>query len=205
LRVTSTGAVVAEHQPRRLESPVLPGSVAKVVTALAALEQGRDTLRVVCPRRLTVEGRQLDCVHPARPEPFTLADALAHSCNTYFTRLAATLDVTAGQRPAEPLRAPVATASVHPALLAVGLDGPKAPAATWRRVLLRAVSDDGVPVAHRRLVSSGLRDAARSGTASALADGWHDTLAKTGSSLGGNGAEGLVVAWRPDEDLDLVV
>ncbi len=205
LRVTSTGAVVAEHLPERLASPILPGSVAKVVTALAALDQGRDGLRVACPRRLTIQGRQLDCVHPPRAEPFTLADALAHSCNTYFTRLADTLDFTAWQRLAERLGVPAATRAVHPSLLAIGLEGPMAPATTWRRVLLRAVADDRVPPAHRRLLASGLRNAARVGTADVLASDWHDTLAKTGSAVGTAGPDGLIVAWRPDEDLDLVV
>src|SRR5690606_35421957 len=41
--------------------------------------------------------------------------------------------------------------------------------------------------------------------ADVLASAWHDTLAKTGTTLEANGPQGLVVAWRPEEDLDLVV
>src|SRR5690606_731482 len=106
LRQTSTGRVLAQHQREHLETRILPGSVAKVVTALAALEQGHADLRVRCPRRLTLHGRVLDCVHPAHATPFTLAEALAHSCNTYFTRLGARLDRGAWQRLAGRLGVP---------------------------------------------------------------------------------------------------
>ena len=142
LRETSTGRILAQHQAAHLDTPVLPGSIAKVVTALAALEQGEADLRVQCPRRLTLHGRVLDCVHPARAAPFTLAEALAHSCNTYFTRLGARLERGAWQRLAARLGVPAFDeATTPPALVAIGLEGPTAPTAAWQRVVVRALSE----------------------------------------------------------------
>ena len=205
LRETSTGRVLATHQPAHLDADLWPGSLAKVVTALAALEQGEAHLRVACPRRLAMHGRELDCVHPASALPFTLADALAHSCNTYFVRLAARLDVAAWQALATRLGVPAASGAAPPELVALGLDGPRASAETWRRVLLRALDADTVPAAHRHLVRAALRRAATEGTGVATREAWVDTLVKTGTTMAGTGSEGLAVAVRPDIDRDVVV
>lgn len=206
LRETSTGRIVAQHQPQHLETRILPGSIAKVVTALAALEQEQAGLQVRCPRRLTLHGRVLDCVHPAHATPFTLAEALAYSCNTYFTRLGARLDRGAWQRLAIRLGVPaVDDATVPPELMAIGLEGPTASAIAWQRVVARALSHPSIPLAHRRVVADGLRAAAREGTASALFDDWRDTLAKTGTLTADGRSEGLAIVVRPDENLDLAV
>lgn len=205
LRHTSTGQIIAEHQPEHLEARILPGSLAKVVTALAALDQGQADLRVVCPRRLTLQGRALDCVHPAQAAPFTLTAALAHSCNTFFTRLGARLDRAAWERLAVRLGVPAFGAPAPPELMAIGLAGPTASASAWRKVIVRVLSDASIPAAHRRVVRDALRAAARAGTASALDDGWSDTLAKTGTLVDAGRSEGVAVIVRPDEDLDLVV
>lgn len=205
LRQTSTGQIIAQHQPEHLETRILPGSLAKVITALAALDQGRADLRVVCPRRLTLHGRALDCVHPAQAAPFTLTAALAHSCNTFFTRLGARLDRAAWERLAVRLGVPAFGAPAPPELMAIGLAGPAASAAVWRQVMVRALSEASIPLAHRRVVRDGLRAAARAGTAASLDDGWADTLAKTGTLVDAGRSEGVAVVVRPDEDLDLVV
>ncbi len=207
LRRTSSGEVLASHASAHLDTDVLPGSVAKVVTALAALEQGQGDLQMVCPRRLSLHGRTLDCVHPARARPFGLEDALAHSCNAYFARLGAGLDVGRWQRLATRLGVPVgaSTAPVPPALMALGLEGPTASAETWRRVVLRALTTEDIYLAHRRRVRQGLARAVTDGTAAALADDWTETLAKTGTVAEAQGSEGLAVVLRPDDDLDLVV
>lgn len=205
LRRTSTGEVLADHQAPRLREPILPGSVAKVVTALAALEQGRGNERVICATRLTLHDRTLDCAHAPRAEPFGLADALAHSCNTFFTHIGATLDVAAWQRLAARLGVPPPSAADRPALVAIGLEGPRLSAEAWQAVVQRALTDRRVPVSHRRVLREGLRGAATVGTAAILADPWVDTLTKTGTSVDGGGAEGLAVVLRPDADVDLVV
>lgn len=205
LRRISTGEVLADHQAPRLREPILPGSVAKVVTALAALEQGRGDERVICATRLTLHDRTLDCAHPPRAEPFGLADALAQSCNTFFTRLGATLDIGAWQRLAARLGVPPPSAADRPALMAIGLEGPRLSAESWQGVVQRALTDSRVPAAHRRVLREGLRGASTAGTAAALADPWNDTLAKTGTSVDAGGADGLAVVLRPDADLDMVV
>lgn len=207
LRRTSSGETLASHAAVQLETHVLPGSLAKVVTALAALEQGQGDLQVICSRRLSVDGRTLDCAHPARAASFGLEDALAHSCNTFFARLGARLDQSAWQRLATRLGVPVAAGGrdARPELVAVGLDGAMASAETWRRVILRALTSDDIDAGHRRRVRQGLARAVVEGTAVALADDWTNTLAKTGTSVGPQGSEGLAVVVRPDDDLDLVV
>jgi SpoIID/LytB domain protein len=55
------------------------------------------------------------------------------------------------------------------------------------------------------VVAAGLRAAAATGSAAVLADGWADTLAKTGTVQTPSGSQGLVVARRPEADLDILV
>lgn len=205
LRRTSTNEVLAEHQPAHLETRVLPGSVAKVVTTLAALEQGQGDLLVHCPLRLTRHGRALDCVHAPRAAPFTLVEALAHSCNTYFAQLGDRLDVAAWQRLATRLGVPASEGDVPPDLVALGLEGPTASSTVWQRVVARARTDVSIPVEHRRLLDAGLRLAVREGTAVDVADAWTQTLAKTGTVVARGASEGLAIVLRPEDDLDLVV
>lgn len=205
LRQTSTGRTVAQHQPEHLDTRMLPGSLAKVITALAALDQGHAEVRLVCPRRLTLHGRVLDCMHPAQAAPFTLRSALAQSCNTFFTRLGARLDRTAWARLATRLGVPAFDMAAPPGLMAVGLAGPSASASAWRQVMVRALSDVSIPLSHRGVVRDGLRAAVRAGTAASLDDRWTDTLAKTGTLVDAGRSEGVAVIVRPDEDLDLVV
>jgi stage II sporulation protein D len=66
-----------------------PGSAIKPFTALAL---GEITLRLPCPRDLTVAGRNLRCSHPRLSGPVDLAAALAYSCNHYFVRASSRLD-----------------------------------------------------------------------------------------------------------------
>jgi stage II sporulation protein D len=96
-------------------------------------------------------------------------------------------------------------ATVRSELLAIGLEGPMASATAWQRIIVRALSDPAIPVAHRHLVAEGLRSATREGTADVLHDAGTDTLAKTGTVVTGGDSEGMAVVVRPDEDLDLVV
>lgn len=205
VRRTSTGETVATNQGTQLERQVLPGSVFKVVTALAALEQRRADLGVVCPRQLTVRGRTLDCVHPVRAEPMDLGRALADSCNTYFVALGARLDRAAWHRTATRLGVPAGSGSAPAELLAIGLDAPRASARVWRDVVLRALTASDVPLAHRLVIRNGLRRAAAEGSARALADSWTDTLAKTGTVVEAGASEGIAVVLRPEEDLDAIV
>jgi SpoIID/LytB domain protein len=203
VRRASTGAPLASHNVAHLDTPVLPGSLYKVVLARAAIEQGIADLSVACPRRLTAHGRVLDCVHPAAIGPLELAQALAYSCNTYFARLASRLDAHQWARTAKRLGAPPPATDAPAVLVGLGLAGTRLTATAWRDVVRAAILDgEG---ADRTVIQDGLRAAVTSGSADVLRDAWHDTLAKTGTVSTSVGSEGLVVVFRPEDDLEVVV
>jgi len=65
-----------------------PGSVVKPFTLLALLGSGTRPRAIVCRRTLLIGGRQMDCTHPASPDPLDGVAALAYSCNYYFASVA---------------------------------------------------------------------------------------------------------------------
>jgi cell division protein FtsI/penicillin-binding protein 2 len=67
-----------------------PGSTVKSFVLLELLETGKAKAseRYVCPRRLRIGTRRLDCTHPELPAAIGPADALAWSCNAYFAMAA---------------------------------------------------------------------------------------------------------------------
>jgi cell division protein FtsI/penicillin-binding protein 2 len=65
-----------------------PGSVVKPFTLLAVLGSGSPPRGIVCRRTLQIGGRQMDCTHPASPDPLDGVAALAYSCNYYFASVA---------------------------------------------------------------------------------------------------------------------
>lgn len=194
-----------EARPDILDAPILPGSVMKTVTLVAALESQviePDTTRI-CRRTVTVDGRRYTCSHPDVKRPLTPAEALAHSCNHFFVSLAPRLsraffnDVRARVG-----LAPV-SASANLAAALVGLDGPR----VTPRVLLDVVSrlagaDAERPVvlqeSTRRVLLEGLRGAAQYGSAAALGTRGLVALAKTGTApMPGGAWMGIVVALEP--------
>src|SRR3989338_8234794 len=64
----------------------MPGSVAKLITAAAALEQKIITpdTTIVCPGSLTIGDRTFHCWNLEGHGPLTLPEALMQSCNVYF-------------------------------------------------------------------------------------------------------------------------
>ena len=207
------GRVLAANLPERLDDAVHAGSLFKLVVARAAVDQGLVTpdLHLACPRRVRVAGREADCVHPDLGRPLALDDALAHSCNHFFVRLAERLDRAGLERT---FRALATTARVSAAplgdapigLVGLGLEGPKLGMRDWARIALAAmdVSADAQPGG--ALIGRGVRRAAREGTALALRDEQHEMWAKTGTTLAGTGQQdGRVVAWRPETGEAVVV
>ena len=79
-----------EARPGVLDRPVLPGSVVKALTLVAALESGVVTPEggTMCRRVVTVDGVRFTCAHPDLKRPLTPAEALAYSCNDFFVSLA---------------------------------------------------------------------------------------------------------------------
>jgi cell division protein FtsI/penicillin-binding protein 2 len=88
------GAYRLDVAARRLAHP---GSSLKPFTLLALLESdkvnGQTTL--LCQRKLSLGGHNLDCAHPVTTQPLDPTTALAYSCNSYFTSVATRL--TPGQ------------------------------------------------------------------------------------------------------------
>ncbi|HLL72917.1 MAG TPA: SpoIID/LytB domain-containing protein [Pyrinomonadaceae bacterium] len=67
-----------------------PGSTIKPFTLLAALRARaiNADARLSCRKHYARRGAEFTCTHPVYNPPFNSAEALAHSCNYYFARLA---------------------------------------------------------------------------------------------------------------------
>jgi stage II sporulation protein D len=86
-----TGRVRAAVNPRMAEEAAFPpGSAIKPFTLLAALRARviKEDARLSCRKHYTRHGADFTCSHPVYNPPFNSAQALAHSCNYYFARLA---------------------------------------------------------------------------------------------------------------------
>jgi len=188
-----------------LDTPVLPGSVVKAVTMVTALESGviRPDTEAMCRRVVTVDGVRFVCAHPDLQRPLTAAEALAHSCNDFFTSLARRLsrDQVNRTRLAAGLPPLSASAKLGPSL--VGLDGPRVSPRALIDVLARLTGvgpDPRVPMSEptRQALLAGLAGAATYGTASSLGARAVSAWAKTGTApMPGGGVAGLVVALSP--------
>lgn len=91
----STGEILAAWNLRQATRDAYPpGSVAKIVEAAAALEEGLMTPRdrIVCRRIPPLLGPAYRCTHPPAPQGFTVSSALANSCNYFFTLVSLRLD-----------------------------------------------------------------------------------------------------------------
>ncbi|HVF48892.1 MAG TPA: SpoIID/LytB domain-containing protein [Pyrinomonadaceae bacterium] len=71
-----------------------PGSTIKPFTTLAALRAGilDDSARVLCRQRYRRGTYDIHCAHPLFRPPFNPVQALAYSCNYYFSKLGQRLD-----------------------------------------------------------------------------------------------------------------
>ncbi len=199
--------IVAETDPRTLDTEMLPGSVAHVFALAAAVEAGLvlPSSTHVCRRVASADGRRFSCTHPDLRRPLTPAEALAYACNDFFAALATRLP-----------RASLNDVRRRAGLAAIGDDVPWTSAVlglagptTSPRTLMGAVArlagvgPDG-PVAMtpgaRQLVRAGLRGAADYGPAAILRARGASALVKGGTSpLPGGRAVGLVMAFAPPE------
>ena len=72
------------------------GSVFKIVTALAALENGVSSDQVYdCPGSITVDGTVFHCHYRLGHQQLTMEEAFAQSCNVYFIQLASQIGADA--------------------------------------------------------------------------------------------------------------
>ncbi|MCC7125311.1 MAG: SpoIID/LytB domain-containing protein [Acidobacteria bacterium] len=188
-----------------LDTPVLPGSVMKVITLVAALESGVITpdTSAMCRRVVTIDDVRYVCAHPDLKRPLTPAEALAHSCNDFFVSLAPRLPRDRVNRTRMAAGLPPLGASTPLAAALVGLDGPRVTPRSLIDMLARVAGvgpDTAVPMRAdtRSVVMAGLTGAATYGTASAFGEAATTALAKTGTApMPGGGVAGLVVALSP--------
>lgn len=205
LRTFPASTLRSESRPDILETPILPGSLMKVVTLVAALESQviePDSARM-CRRVVTVGGSRYACAHPDLKRPMTPAEALAHSCNDFFVSLAPRLSrVAFNQMRAKVGLLPV-PGDIDLAASFVGLAGPRVTPRSMLEAVARLV---GVPSespvalsAHaRRVLRDGMRGAVAYGSASALQERGSEVLAKTGTApMPGGSWMGLVIALEP--------
>lgn len=194
--LTAGGAEVVESSGP-LDTPILPGSLLKVVTIAAALESGvlRPTTGILCTRTVDVDGRPIRCTHPDLHRPLRPADALAHSCNGFAATVARRLSRAAFDRTLVELGLPPSDPAVPLAQAALGLNGVRA---SPRRLLDMMIRIDDAPsslpwqAATWQTVRDGLLQATRHGTAAVFADHGLDARAKTGTVVVGGAAQGAV-------------
>jgi len=193
--------VVAEARPDVLSNAVLPGSIIKLATLIAAVDDGLvgESTRIACRRTITVDGTRLTCVHPDLHRPLSAAEALGYSCNVFFATVAqrlrrSSLDAALVRMGLPPLAPGAPTASG-----ALGLAGIRATPRQLLEAFLRVVGASRVDITladtTRGMLRRGVEMAARTGTASALAAAGFGGLAKTGTAqMPGGGYYGIVTA-----------
>ena len=89
-----TGRVLAISNPQiAFHEAYTPGSTAKLVVSAAALEEGiiLPSERIMCRRVPRLLGESFRCSHPPATQPFDLAEALANSCNYFFSEMSTRL------------------------------------------------------------------------------------------------------------------
>lgn len=188
-----------------------PGSALKPFVAVALLETPtfRPAQRVACTRQLQINGRKLDCSHPALAMPVDLSAALAYSCNHYFATMSRRLDAA---RLAATLRrfglnARVAGTADQLAMQAIGQwemeCTPAELAAAYRRLALfrRTAGVRYEPL------WSGIEGAAEFGTAQLAKPAGLRVAGKTGTTQNRNrtGTLGWFAGWAPAGAPEFVV
>lgn len=89
-----TGQILAIwNQQSAFEQVYNLGSTAKLVVSAAVIEEGviSPSERILCRRVPRLLGEAYHCSHPAAVKPFDLADALANSCNYFYSEVSARL------------------------------------------------------------------------------------------------------------------
>ena len=100
LEVRSGRVLASSHLDVAARRIAAPGSSIKPFTLMALLESGKVNAQtaLVCKRSVAVGGHNLDCSHPITAEALDPAEALAYSCNSFFTTIALRLSYGELQR-----------------------------------------------------------------------------------------------------------
>ena len=124
--------VVADARRDVLAAPVAPGSVMKLLTLAAALENGvaDASTRIMCRGTVDLDGRPVACVHGDFHRALGPDEALGHSCNVFFATLAKRLPRNALDAILTRAGLPPSSPSVPMTRVALGLGGDSRHAAT---------------------------------------------------------------------------
>ncbi len=206
----ASGRSVVTLRDDLLGTSVLPGSVIKIATLLAALDSGVVDARtpIVCRRHLVVDGEHYTCLHPDVGRALSPAEALAYSCNCYFATVAQRLRRDALDHALIELGLPPTSREAPLVPSALGLRGLRVTPDQLLAALVRLTTSRASHFSDlaRQVVFDGLRGAATYGTASAFHDAGLTALAKTGTApMPGGGFHGLVVAVTPADHPTLAV
>jgi cell division protein FtsI/penicillin-binding protein 2 len=215
--------VLAAHDfelaARRLATP---GSTVKTFVLLKLLETGKAKAdeRYLCPRRVLVGRKRVDCTHPALPGPLDPPEALAWSCNAYFA--------TAARRLSPPeLRDALARAGLASpsGITSAEATGQVTAANTPEQLQLQALGDWGVMTtplallaayralgerradANVRLAWAGMEHSVAYGMARAAHVEHVNIAGKTGTAAqpGGGATHGWFVALAPAEKPEVAI
>ena len=91
----ASGKILAQRNINvAAQRPEFPGSTVKPFVLMELLSSGKvnPEQKLMCRRPLYIGGRRMDCSHPAGITSLDAPDAIAYSCNTYFSAIATRLD-----------------------------------------------------------------------------------------------------------------
>jgi len=220
------GRIVASH---RLEEAArtlaAPGSTLKPLLLYELLLSGRwnPKRRITCDRGLVIAGHRLACSHPSAP-PFDARNALAWSCNTYFAKVARSLQPgelgallrstgllgttgLADEEAVAQFREPSTTQDVE--LTALGVENiritPLELAAAYRRLANQLAGHSDTAAA--TILQSGLTDSVQFGMAQPASQGHLSVAGKTGTaeSTGSHQTHGWFAGFAPAVNPQVVV
>ena len=222
-----SGRIIAEsHLKTAAERVTALGSTLKPFVLLELLQSGKldPQQHIVCRRRLTLAGRNMDCTHSPAITDLDAADAIAYSCNSYFAQVATRLTpaelATALERAglasrtelvADEAMGRVATAGdvPHQQLQALGYWGvevtPLELLAAYRTLALHRLNND-LPSSAGAPVFSGLERSVQYGMAHSEASAGISFAGKTGTAAGASTqSHGFFAGYAPADKPEIVL
>jgi cell division protein FtsI/penicillin-binding protein 2 len=210
IRVRDRHVLAAHNRVLLARRVATPGSTIKPFVLGLLLEKGvvGATEPILCRRNLVIGGKRLSCSHPPDLASFTAEDALAFSCNSYFTAAVARLrsgeleqrfaelgfNRISGLLPGE------GEGSITPArtmagrqLLGIGAAGIKVTPLELASAYLKLARDARTAPSVQNIVLAGLRNAVAYGLAQNARVDRLDVAGKTGTASDRGGA--FTHAW----------
>jgi cell division protein FtsI/penicillin-binding protein 2 len=205
-----TKRVLATNNSPLAERILLPpGSTLKPFTLLALLEAGklRPEASFLCPERLTVAGRRVDCTHPRMASPIRVDTALAYSCNCFVAHAAERFEPGELARDLQAAGIDEPTPARDQRLQALGeanvLVTPAGLARAYRQLALRLTGTNRQPGTSE--VLAGLEGAVEYGTGQLARTAWATLAGKTGSTRHGEEFIAWFAGFLPSRAPEVVI